>query len=118
MNRQEAIQWCNKYLKRWPDVDDDLSKIATPLGGWKWVLKRLPYDTVESVVLLFNFTDGNGSMYVKKYDTNFGPGRPRGEGGKQMRIPTSLIKPVEKLIAEYRCTKSIADDFKKWLKNQ
>ena len=33
-------------------------------------------------------------------------GRPRGEGGKSIRIPTALIEPVETIIKAYKEAKA------------
>lgn len=52
MNRTEVIKWCKDYLPVWPTADgeESLKRLARPLA-WKWVITRLPYQRVNSLVL-------------------------------------------------------------------
>lgn len=48
MTKNEAVEWCIKYLAKWPlKTDNDLKSLSRPLG-WNW-----SHDPVTKNVILF-----------------------------------------------------------------
>ena len=55
MNKPEATNWCNQYLKEWPES----TEYAFPLG-WRWVT-----DSSNKIIL------SNGIEIINQSEVNF-----------------------------------------------
>lgn len=59
MTKQEAISWCNNYLKHWPNN----CKARAPTG-WKWNIFTAPYKKP-----VYNLVSIDNEEVITKKDT-------------------------------------------------